>query len=53
MVKGLKGSAFYPLGAQIANTAQVHGIAWCAQYYAKRGVPIAQFLILARGAGVI
>jgi hypothetical protein len=49
----MTGSTFYPLGQQIADTAQAHGIFWAAQHYAKRGVPLAEFLVLARGARAV
>ncbi len=49
----MTGSTFFPLGQQIADTASAHGIFWAAQYYAKRGVPLNQFLVLARGAGAL
>lgn len=49
----MTGSTFYPLGQQIADTAQAHGLAWAAAHYAKRGVPLSQFIVLARGAGAL
>jgi hypothetical protein len=49
----MSGSIAYPLSAQIADTARVHGLPWAAAYYARRGVPLDQFMILARGAGLI
>jgi len=49
----MKGSLFYPLSLQIADTARVHGLAWTAAYYARRGVPLFEFTLLARGAGLI
>lgn len=53
MVSGKRGAVHYPLGEQIASTAQVHGVSWCAAYYARAGVPLGEFLVLARGAGVL
>lgn len=50
---GKKGSTAYPLGEQIASTAQVHGLQFAASYYAARGVALTDFLLLARGAGVL
>jgi hypothetical protein len=49
----MTGTLFFPLSEQIADTTRAHGIAWAARYYAKRGVPLAEFVILARGAGLI
>ena len=49
----MTGSLFYPLSQQIKDTARVHGLCWAAQYYAKRNVPLAEFLLLARGVGLI
>ena len=49
----MTGTLFYPLSHQIADTAAVHGITWAASYYMKRGVPLADFLMLARGAKLI
>lgn len=49
----MTGSTLFPLGQQIAETMRVHGLAWAARYYAKRGVPVDHFIILARGAGVL
>lgn len=48
----MTGSVFFPLGQQIADTVRAHGLAWAAAYYAKRGVPASEFLMLAQGAGV-
>ena len=48
----MTGSVFFPLGQQIADTVRAHGLTWAASYYAKRGVPIGEFLMLAVGAGV-
>ncbi len=48
----MTGSVFFPLGEQIADTVRAHGLAWAASYYAGRGVPVAEFLMLAQGAGV-
>jgi hypothetical protein len=49
----MTGTVFYPLSAQIADTARVHGLVWTASHYLKRGVPLGEFLLLARGAGVL
>lgn len=50
---GKRGSVVYPLGEQIASTVAVHGLTWACAYYASAGVPLEQFLLLARGAGVL
>ena len=34
----------------VADTIEAHGLAWAAAYYAKKGLPLWQFLIFARGA---
>ncbi len=49
----MTGTVFYPLSEQIAETARVHGLHWAAQYYCGRGVPLNEFFILARVAGVL
>lgn len=49
----MTGSVFYPLSQQIADTVAAHGLSWAAAYYARRGVPASQFILLARGAGLI
>jgi hypothetical protein len=49
----MQGSTFYPLGDQIRDTVLVHGVRWAASYYAAMGVPAAEFVMLARGAGVL
>lgn len=52
-VEGKKGSTFYPLGEQIADTVREHGLRWAASYYNAKGVTQAEFTLLARGAGVL
>lgn len=49
----MKGSTFYPLSAQIRDTALVHGLRWAASYYAAMGVPAEEFVLLAKGGGVL
>lgn len=49
----MTGTVGYPLGQQIASTVEVHGLQWAVAYYMKRGVPLAEFLILAKGAGAL
>lgn len=49
----MTGTLFYPLSEQIAETTRVHGLSWAAAYYAKRGVPVSEFIMLARVAGVL
>jgi hypothetical protein len=50
---GKRGDIAYPLGEQIASTVEVHGLHFAASYYAKRGVPLGEFMLLGRGAGVL
>lgn len=52
-VTGKRGAVAYPLGEQIADTVRAHGLRWAASYYCAKGVPEAEFLLLARGAGVL
>jgi hypothetical protein len=49
----MTGTVFFPLSEQIADTARAHGLHWAASYYAKRGVPINEFFMLARVAGLL
>jgi hypothetical protein len=49
----MTGSVFYPLGQRIRDTADVHGIYWTATYYASHGVPMREFILLAKGAGAL
>jgi len=49
----MSGTLHFPLGEQIADTVRVHGLAWAAAYSAKRRVPMVEFILLARGAGVL
>lgn len=34
----------------VADTVREHGLAWAAAYYAKKGLPLWQFLIFARSS---
>ena len=52
-VEGKRGAVAYPLGEQIADTVREHGLRWTASYYSKKGVPQNEFMLLARGAGVL
>jgi hypothetical protein len=47
------GSVTYPLTQQIASTVEVHGLQFAASYYASKGLTQTEFLVLARGAGVL
>lgn len=49
----MRGNIYFPLGQRIANTAAVHGVRHTAQWAKRRGVPLEQFLILAKGAGAL
>jgi len=44
----MRGSLAVPFSELVVDTIKAHGITWAAQYYAKRGLPLWQFLIFAR-----
>ena len=46
----MRGTLTIPFSALVADTIEAHGLAWAAAYYAKKGLPLWQFLIFARSA---
>lgn len=43
----MAGSLVAPFSELVRDTIRCHGLAWAAQYYAKRGLPFWQFRIFA------
>lgn len=43
----MRGTLSVPFSSLVQDTIQTHGIAWAAAYYAKRGLPLWQFLVFA------
>lgn len=39
------GSPLVPFSELVRDTIRAHGLAWAAKYYAKRGLPLWQFVI--------
>ena len=46
----MRGTLTIPFSALVADTIEAHGLTWAAKHYAKRGLPLWQFLIFARSS---
>ena len=49
----MRGTPTIPFSTLVADTIEAHGLAWAAAHYAKKGLPLWQFLIFARGAMLV
>lgn len=43
----MQGHLSVPFSSLVQDTVKAHGLSWAARYYAKRGLPLWQFLIFA------
>lgn len=43
----MRGTLSVPFSSLVQDTIATHGLAWAAAYYAKRGLPLWQFLVFA------
>lgn len=41
------GKLTVPFSSLVQDTVKTHGLSWAARYYAKRGLPLWQFLVFA------
>ncbi len=43
----MHGAINVPFSTLVQDTVKTHGLAWSARYYAKRGLPLWQFVVFA------